>query len=96
MSFIIFYFSIFQLFIRFIFRAFGFAGDKRDAGQASFVGADRDSGLDTDGGRGGDIVASLGRVGGDKRRRAVGRELGPDESPIMPDPMLLRRRLDFE
>ena len=80
-----------------VFRAFGFsAGGKCGSGQASFVGADRDSGMDTDESRGVGVVASLGRGVGGKRRRVVGREHGPDESPIMPDPSVPRRRLDFE
>ena len=51
--------------------------------------------MDTDEGRAADIVASLGRGGG-KRRRIGGRAQCPNESPIMPDLTLPRRRLDFE
>ena len=78
------------------FRAFGFTGDKCGSNQGSFVGADRDSGMDSGDGRGSDIVGSIGHGVGGKRRRVVARAQGPNESPIMPDPALLRRRLDFE
>ena len=83
--------------IKHFFSAFGFAaGGKCGSGQGSFVGLDRDSGMDTDEGRGVGAVASLGRGVGGKRRRVTMRGNGPDESPIMPDPALPRRRLDFE
>ena len=79
------------------FSAFGFiSGGKRGAGQASFVGADRDSGMDTDEGRATGVLASLGRSAGGKRRRMTVRDDGPNASPIMPDPIMPRRRLDFE
>ena len=87
----------FSLLMTCYFSAFGFAaGDKRGSGQASFVGPDRDSGMDTDEGRGVGVIASLGRGVGGKRRRMSIRNNGPNESPIMPDPVLPRRRLDFE
>lgn len=64
---------------------------------ASFVRHDHDSGNDT-GGNGEDVNAFNGHPVGGKRRRVVDGLLGPDESPIMPDPQegLLRRRLNFE
>ena len=52
--------------------------------------------MDSGDGRGSDIVGSIGHGVGGKRRRVVARAQGPNESPIMPDPALLRRRLDFE
>ena len=63
------------------------------------MAADRDSGMDTDEQGVGAAVGQDPRAGG-KRRRVFGpgrpTGVGPTESPIMPDPTLMRRRLDFE
>ena len=44
--------------------------------------------MDSGDGRGSDIVGSLGRGVGGKRRRMTVRTQGPDESPIMPSSIL--------
>jgi len=55
--------------------------------------------MDADGPSGGVAADPVQRPGG-KRRRVFGpgrpTGAGPSESPIMPDPTLMRRRLDFE
>ena len=78
-------------------RSFGFSG-RNGNGKSSFVSAGRDSGVDSSDGRAGGVVGSLGQTAGVKRRRVFGanRSDGPDESPILPDPAILRRRLDFK
>ena len=63
----------------------------------SFVRHDRDSGMSS-GGNGDNVDDFREHPVGGKRRRVIDGRIGPDESPIMPDPQdgLLRRRLNFE
>ena len=92
---LLFFVSLFWYYLLKYFSAFGFNG-KDGSGLTSFVRHDRDSGMDT-GGNGDDNNALHGQPVGGKRRRVVDNRVGPNESPIMPDPRdgILRRRLNF-